>query len=446
MHEVEALNEFYSIREYGQRLQLALTVFFVFGSYLHFVVRRLTPGWVALAASAPVCLVSLFLPLLFSNTDEELLSRGLCIIAAPFLGNLKVFGLCCNRGPLAGTWSWAESLAIYLLPIVPKQEAASGAKLGALSKDAGSASSVLKSFLINTALLACCTYALSQLQLPKLVSYYIYCYALYGFLTMAMDGTAALLLALLHLHIVPAFDKPWRSLSLTEFWGRRWNNIISLSMRAVVYEPILEGRLFKADPAAAAAAAPPPPPPPPPKPAAAAAVPASREPAGSMAADEPVKQGSSSTNGSTSSQQQHGHMSLLNKGLATAAIFTISGLEHEWFLFLMLGPGEYHPGYWMAFFLVQVPLMIGEGLLLKQLKAAGIRLPKLVRIAAWQGVLLVCAYLFWYPPVQVHSQMAPRAVAAVNRNVQDLVQGLQQLGQQLELGPLLHLGGGASIA
>lgn len=93
MHEVEALNEFYSSREYGQRLQLALTVFFVFGSYLHLVVRRLTPGWVALAASVPVCLVNLFLPLLFSNTDEELLSRGLCIIAAPFLGNLKV--RCC---------------------------------------------------------------------------------------------------------------------------------------------------------------------------------------------------------------------------------------------------------------------------------------------------------------------------------------------------------------
>jgi hypothetical protein len=45
-------------------------------------------------------------------------------------------------------------------------------------------------------------------------------YALYGFLTMAMDSTAALLIALMDLHIVPAFDKPWRSLSLTEFWGR----------------------------------------------------------------------------------------------------------------------------------------------------------------------------------------------------------------------------------
>jgi hypothetical protein len=125
-------------------------------------------------------------------------------------------------------------------------------------------------------------------------------------------------------------------------------------------------------------------------------------------------------------------------------------LEHEWFLFLMLGAGEYHFGYWMAFFLVQVPLMIGEGLLLKQLKAAGIKLPNLLRIAAWQGVLLVFAYLFWYPPVKVHSQMAPRAVAAVNRNVQGVLQGVlqgvQQLGQQLELGPLLHYGGGASIA
>jgi hypothetical protein len=50
-------------------------------------------------------------------------------------------------------------------------------------------------------------------------------YALYGFLTMAMDSTAALLIALLDLHIVPPFDRPWRSLSLAEFWGRcgrRW--------------------------------------------------------------------------------------------------------------------------------------------------------------------------------------------------------------------------------
>jgi hypothetical protein len=93
MHEVEALNGFYSSWDYAQRLQLGLTVFVVLGSYLHFLVRRLTPGWVALAASAPICLINLFLPLLFSNRDEELLSRGICIIAAPFLGNLKVW--CC---------------------------------------------------------------------------------------------------------------------------------------------------------------------------------------------------------------------------------------------------------------------------------------------------------------------------------------------------------------
>jgi hypothetical protein len=37
---------------------------------------------------------------------------------------------------------------------------------------------------------------------------------------MAMDSTAALLIALLDLHIVPPFDRPWRSLSLAEFWGR----------------------------------------------------------------------------------------------------------------------------------------------------------------------------------------------------------------------------------
>jgi hypothetical protein len=197
----------------------------------------------------------------------------------------------------------------------------------------------------------------------------------------------------------------------------------------------MEGQLFKVAPTAARTAPKPP------------AVAAAAAPAGDAAADAATKQHSSSTNGTPDHhQQQHGHKSLVRKALATTAIFTISGLEHEWFLFLMLGSGEYHFGYWMAFFLVQVPLMIGEGLLLKQLKAAGIKLPNLLRIACWQGVLLVFAYIFWYPPVEVHSRMAPRAVAAVNRNVQGLLQALQQLGQQLELGPLLRLGGGASIA
>jgi hypothetical protein len=95
MQEVQVLNDLYSSYDYAQRLQLALVVFAVFGSYLHFVVRRLGPGWVALAAAAPICAFNLFLPLVFSNKDDEMLSRGICVIAAPFLGNLKVWFCCC---------------------------------------------------------------------------------------------------------------------------------------------------------------------------------------------------------------------------------------------------------------------------------------------------------------------------------------------------------------
>jgi hypothetical protein len=100
MQELQVLNEFYSSYDYAQRLQLALVVFAVFGSYLHFVVRRLAPGWVALAAAAPICASNLFLPLVFSKNDKEMLSRGICVIAAPFLGNLKVWCCCCCFGVL----------------------------------------------------------------------------------------------------------------------------------------------------------------------------------------------------------------------------------------------------------------------------------------------------------------------------------------------------------
>jgi len=43
---------------------------------------------------------------------------------------------------------------------------------------------------------------------------------LYGFITFVMEGTAAVLMVLLGLEVVPPFDQPWRSISIADFWSR----------------------------------------------------------------------------------------------------------------------------------------------------------------------------------------------------------------------------------
>jgi hypothetical protein len=51
---------------------------------------------------------------------------------------------------------------------------------------------------------------------------------------------------------------------------------------------------------------------------------------------------------------------------------------------------------------------------LKRLEAAGVKLTWLLRVAITQGVLLLCAALFFFPPLEDHgSTLAPRVAQAV---------------------------------
>lgn len=41
----------------------------------------------------------------------------------------------------------------------------------------------------------------------------------------------------------PAMDAPYASVTIREFWGRRYNQIVSVTLLETVYKPIVEGRL-----------------------------------------------------------------------------------------------------------------------------------------------------------------------------------------------------------
>ncbi|KAK9268121.1 hypothetical protein L1049_010561 [Liquidambar formosana] len=92
----------------------------------------------------------------------------------------------------------------------------------------------IKSLLLG---LIACIYNYKEYVHPK-VMLLIYCFYIYLSLDMGLAMFAALARAFLRLELEPQFDDPYLSTSLQDFWGRRWNLMVSSILRPTVYDPV----------------------------------------------------------------------------------------------------------------------------------------------------------------------------------------------------------------
>ncbi|XAR53842.1 Long-chain-alcohol O-fatty-acyltransferase [Bertholletia excelsa] len=67
----------------------------------------------------------------------------------------------------------------------------------------------------------------------------IYCFHIYFMLEIMLATVAALARSTLGMELEPQFDKPYLSTSLQDFWGRRWNIMVTRILRPTVYDPVL---------------------------------------------------------------------------------------------------------------------------------------------------------------------------------------------------------------
>ncbi|MED6173442.1 hypothetical protein PIB30_059438 [Stylosanthes scabra] len=65
----------------------------------------------------------------------------------------------------------------------------------------------------------------------------MYCFHIYFMLDMLLATFAALAKTLLGMELEPQFNKPLLSTSLQDFWGRRWNLMVTSILRPAVYQP-----------------------------------------------------------------------------------------------------------------------------------------------------------------------------------------------------------------
>lgn len=70
------------------------------------------------------------------------------------------------------------------------------------------------------------------------VTLFLYCLHIYLMLEMLLALFAALAKALVRVELEPQFDEPYLATSLQDFWGRRWNLMVSNVLHPTVYRPV----------------------------------------------------------------------------------------------------------------------------------------------------------------------------------------------------------------
>lgn len=258
-------------------------------------IRKFVPaGSRRLLSVLPIVCLYLFIPLNFSSVHL----RGTTGFFFAWLANFKLLLFAFDKGPLSSDppMSLARFVAVACLPIKiqnppsnqPHRPKSAQIKLNVLSSNPNqphqnrknppldpSQGSKSSHFETNPSSITPSTkgrsknnsspinsseghapllqYAIKGILLAVLVKIYdysdhihpkvilgMYCFHIYFMLEIILAIVAALARTMLGLELEPQFKDPLMSTSLQDFWGRRWNLMVTSILRPTVYEPTLK--------------------------------------------------------------------------------------------------------------------------------------------------------------------------------------------------------------
>ncbi|PIM99926.1 Long-chain-alcohol O-fatty-acyltransferase [Handroanthus impetiginosus] len=211
------------------------TLVFASLCYSFFAAKIVPKGFPRLLSIIPILILNLILPL---NLHTLHLGGSSAFFLA-WLANFKLLMFAFGKGPLSDDpfISLPRFIALACLPIKSHQikpqdkEITSSSKRGLKSLW----NYVTKGFLICLFLKM---YDYTDLIHPKF-TWVIYCFHIYFGLEIILAIVGGLAKALVGIELEPQFDEPYLSTSLQEFWGRRWNIMVTRILRPTVYEPVL---------------------------------------------------------------------------------------------------------------------------------------------------------------------------------------------------------------
>ncbi|GIL54920.1 hypothetical protein Vafri_10620 [Volvox africanus] len=215
-------------------------------AYCIFVVRPLQPGWQRLVASLPAFVVFSLSP--FFVKDSAVLSSGIGLTIL-WVANFKLLAYTGGRGALShpGLRTPLQWGALLVLPFFP-------AKKKVPSEP--SFTSVVLGLLIKLGVWLGLTGVLVSVELSPTARHLCYAVHFWMFVSLCLDAAMPIGRQLVAgVPLQPAMDGPYAANSVGEFWGRRYNQIVSATLRETIYKPIVEGCWVAKEAAGASTAA-----------------------------------------------------------------------------------------------------------------------------------------------------------------------------------------------
>ncbi|CAI9283496.1 unnamed protein product [Lactuca saligna] len=207
--------------------------------YCYLIPTRISNGVSRFVFLLPVIIFFFILPLPLSSVHLA----GPTIFYLVWLANFKLVLLAFNRGPLASDppLPFFIFISIALLPINPKHAVAD---ISDPVLDSASVPSHKPTLLAFKALILAVIVGTYRYQdnLHRYVILGFYCCHVYLGVELVLAITAYFVRFFLgfKFEIEPQFNEPYLATSLQDFWGRRWNLMVTRILRPTVYDPIRE--------------------------------------------------------------------------------------------------------------------------------------------------------------------------------------------------------------
>ncbi|GMH05778.1 hypothetical protein Nepgr_007618 [Nepenthes gracilis] len=219
-------------REITKFLHVCATVL-VSLCYCYFIVSKIPQGKFRLFSLLPIFSLFTLLPLRLSSA----ILSGNTAFFVTWLANFKLILFAFNLGPLSDQCSLPIFIFTAAFPIKIKhykQQPASNSLRNQTPR---------KQYLnlwSKSLLLSVSIYASDHCKdrVPQKMMLVLYCGMIYLFIDIILGVCNKLVWAVLGLELEPPSDEPYLSTSLQDFWGRRWNLMVTDTLRHTVYNPV----------------------------------------------------------------------------------------------------------------------------------------------------------------------------------------------------------------
>lgn len=236
------------VETWKEGLLLSHVLAFFTAAYCYYFIRNLPLGFSRFISCIPVVALYAWVPHIFNRSTHLVgLASLYCILT--WIGSFKLLLLCWGLGPGSESSSFARFAIAMTYPIhitrpgkVVKRVTEpyhSSSWWAQVSKSEIWYMLVFRSLLKLMALTVPLRLLVHRDEYPTMIVHLLTSLQLYLFASTVLEVFAAVANAIFGVTLEPHFDNPFAAASLAEFWGRRWNLLVSNCLRETVYNPVL---------------------------------------------------------------------------------------------------------------------------------------------------------------------------------------------------------------